>query len=142
MSVFCDSSALVKLYADEPASETVRRLRSLIVSELARVEVPAALWRKHRLGDLTSAETGELVAEFEHDWFETRRFAIVRLAEKLLESAATALARYPLRAYDAVQLASALAARELYLPLARFACFDANLTDAAAAEGFQIVGAA
>ncbi len=46
MSVFADSSALVKLYADESDHELVRRIDVLIVSQVARVEVPAALWRK------------------------------------------------------------------------------------------------
>ena len=44
MIVFADSSALVKLYADEPDHKLVREQGSLVVSTLARVEVPAAIW--------------------------------------------------------------------------------------------------
>jgi hypothetical protein len=53
VSVFADSSALVKLYADEPGHEQVRNPGLLLVSQLARVEVPAAIWRKHRMGELS-----------------------------------------------------------------------------------------
>lgn len=56
-AVFADSSALVKLYADELGVDVVRAVPSLIISQLARVEVPAALWRKHRLGELSAADT-------------------------------------------------------------------------------------
>jgi len=45
---FLDSSALVKRYADEPGADLVRSLSPCVVSAIARVEVPAALWRKHR----------------------------------------------------------------------------------------------
>ena len=57
--VFADSSALVKLYVDEPGSTAIRRheRRSrFIVSGLARVEVPAALWRKVRTGELDPSD--------------------------------------------------------------------------------------
>ena len=50
--VFADSSALVKLYADEPGHEQVRQPMHLVVAQLARVEVPSAIWRKQRLGEL------------------------------------------------------------------------------------------
>ena len=42
-AAFADSSALVKLYADELGADMVRALSPLIISQLARVEVPAAL---------------------------------------------------------------------------------------------------
>jgi uncharacterized protein len=112
----------------------------VVVSELARVEVPAALWRKHRLRDLSGTEAGELVVQFEWDWFEARRFDVMPARHDVLESAAGILAGHPLRAFDAVQLASALAAREADPELIRFACFDRSLATAAAAEGFQIIG--
>lgn len=48
VTVFADSSALVKRYADEPGSDALRALLLLVVSAPAKVEVPAALWRKAR----------------------------------------------------------------------------------------------
>src|SRR5207244_11199507 len=54
LSTFADSSALAKLYADEEQHEEVRRLEAVAIAQLARLEVPAALWRKQRLGELAA----------------------------------------------------------------------------------------
>ena len=56
MTVFADSSALVKLYADEPGHEPVRALSRLVVSQLARVEVPSAIWRSSVSGSWTQGQ--------------------------------------------------------------------------------------
>ena len=62
MSVFADSSALVKRYADEPGADEVRALPLLVVCALARVEVPAALWRKVRTGQLSAPDAAVQLA--------------------------------------------------------------------------------
>ncbi len=143
MSTFADSSALVKLYADEERCELIRRLGDLAAAQVARVEVPAAIWRKHRLGELDASDAQVLTAEFEADWFgsgtETPRFAAVRLVPGILDEAARLCAGRGLRAYDAVQLASALAARRADDECTGFAAFDARLRQAAATEGFALV---
>jgi predicted nucleic acid-binding protein len=121
----------------------VRRLSNLVASALARVEVPAAIWRKHRLGELSADEAAVLVEEFEWDWFDRPegeiQFAVVAVSGAILDEAALSTARQPLRAYDAVQLASALAARGADPGLVTFACFDETLADAARAEGFTLL---
>lgn len=63
----CDSSALVKLYADEHGHRAIRALDMLVVSAIARVEVPSALWRKTRTGELEDTAAGILVSAFEID---------------------------------------------------------------------------
>jgi uncharacterized protein len=135
----------VKLYADEPGHTTIRRLRFLVVSAIARVEVPAALWRKEQLGELQSADAEVLVATFEADYDGTDRegplFAAVALTSALLESAAHVTATHALRAYDAVQLASALAARAADPGCTDFACYDDGLRAAAARSGFSLIPA-
>lgn len=142
MSVFADSSALVKLYADEPGAAEVRAVEVLATSWLARVEVPAALWRKVRTGELSPEQTGILVGDFEADWYgeqggEARLLPVVA-RPALLEAAARAVAVHGLRAYDGVQLASAVAVRAA-AGTHVFACFDAGLRRAAAAEGFALL---
>lgn len=77
------------------------------------------------------------MASFERDWFEGARFGVVIVSPELLNAAARQLARYPLRAFDAVQLASAIAVRTIHAQLHRFVCFDRGLAAAAAAEGFS-----
>jgi predicted nucleic acid-binding protein len=129
----------VKLYAEEPGADVVRTLASIVVSSLARVEVVAALWRKHRVGELTAEDASLLVAEFEWDWSdEEALFVRLKLTDEIIEEAARCCARHPLRAADAIQLASALVARTADPELASFACFDDRLRAAAAAEGFTL----
>jgi predicted nucleic acid-binding protein len=133
----------MKLYADEPDADDVRSLSPLAISQIARVEVPAALWRKHRMGELSPAAAGVLIAEFEADYFGTKqepeRFAVVLIASEVLDSAATLAGRHRLRAYDAVQLASACALRDLIQDLVFFAAYDTDLNSAAVAEGLGVL---
>jgi uncharacterized protein len=56
----------------------------------------------------------------------------------VLITAAREAARHALRAYDAVQLASALAVREIDPRCSHFARFDANLRRAAGRAGFAL----
>ncbi len=145
MTTFADSSALVKLYSDEPGHEHVRGLMSVAVTQLARVEVPAALWRKERLGELSADDARLLTADFEADYFgadsEPPRFAAVATTAGILDEAAKLCASHGLRAYDAVQLSSALAVRHADESCTAFAAFDRSLRRAAAAEGFDLVPA-
>lgn len=137
MTAFADSSALVKLYADEPDAEVVRRQPLLVVSAVARVEVPAALWRKSRTGGLLVEDAAVLVQAFEADWTgPDRRLLPISLRPALLADAARLSGTHGLRAYDAIQLACARAAREADASVDAFLCFDAELADAAAREGF------
>lgn len=143
MAAFADSSALVKLYADEPDHEPVRALPVVVVSQLARVEVPAAIWRKQRMGELGLTNAGVLVAAFEADFFGTRdsspRFLAVPVSGTVLDVAATLARVHGLRAYDAVQLGTARTVADVDPACRQFAAFDKGLRTAAAAEGFAVV---
>lgn len=140
MSTFADSSALVKLYVDEPGHEAVRSLTPLVVSQLARVEVPAAFWRAHRRGAIGSAAVAVLVASFDAEYHGPRpRFGIVVPTVGVLDDAARLAGSHGLRAYDAVQLASARAAASTDDRVRTFAAFDERLRDAAAREGFVLL---
>ena len=143
MSVFADSSALVKLYSDEDGTELVRAVEVMIVSQVARVEVPAALWRKQRMGELGPEQARLLTQDFEADYFGTAdeppRFAAVTATSGVIDGAAGLCAVHPLRAYDAVQLASAIAARNSEPACRTLAAFDPGLRRAAAAEGFGLL---
>jgi uncharacterized protein len=145
LSTFADSSALVKLYADEDGHEHIRGLPSVAVAQLARVEVPAALWRKQRMGELSAEDARLLTADFEADYFgtdsEPPRFAAVAATSSLLDEAARMCASRSLRAYDAVQLSSALAVRRADESCTGFAASDRALRTAAAAEGFDLIPA-
>ena len=133
----------MKLYSDESGHASIRGLENLIVSCIARVEVPAAVWRKHRRRELEPDEAHSLVSAFESDYFGKAdlrpRFAVIGLPTRVLDAAASETAVHGLRAYDAVQLASARAARNWDPDCATLACFDAALREAAAVEGFELI---
>lgn len=140
MTVFADSSAIVKLYADEAQHAEIRALGAMYVSQMCRVEVPAALWRKNRMGQLSDEHSRLLVRAFEADLFDgTGPLAALLVTTDLLEAAATLVSRHGLRAYDAVQLASALAARAVDPGCDSLAAFDRELRQAAVREGFALV---
>jgi predicted nucleic acid-binding protein len=143
VSAFADSSALVKLYVPEGDEETVLSLGSLVVSELSRVEVVSALWRKHRLGLVSAEDAGTLVRRFQAEFGGSAgvvpRFSLVLVASELLREAPRLIPSHGLSAGDAIQLASALMARGADAEVTTFACFDRRLRGAAAAEGFAVV---
>ncbi|MGP4017364.1 type II toxin-antitoxin system VapC family toxin [Saccharopolyspora sp. 5N708] len=143
MTVFADSSAVVKLYLDEPGHQDVRRLNGLVISELARVEVPAALWKKRRMRVLTHEQAGYLITEFEADYYGAvdepgPRFSVVSVRPAVLDHAAHLTATFGLRAYDAIQLATAVLARAAEPRIATFAAYDKQLCAAAVSEGFAM----
>lgn len=109
------------------------------------MEIPAALWRKHRLGELSADDTALLSDAFEWEWAIGAHgggtFHIIDLTDDILETAARSLSRHSLRAYDAVQLASAMLARAADAAQIEFACFDVELRDAALGEGFALLPA-
>lgn len=135
MTLFADASAVVKRYADEEGSTAVRSRGDLVISELTLVEVPAALWRKHRAGELAAEDAAVLVQTFR--WDVAQDWAVVRLAPGVLADAALLVARHPLRTGDAIQLAGALAAWRVGACDALLA-FDRRLRDAAVREGVPV----
>jgi predicted nucleic acid-binding protein len=138
MSVFADSSAIVKLYVDEQGASRVRDIAAMYVSELALVEIPAALWRKHRLGALPASDVAVLLRAFENDYLGMAgRLVPVAPRREVLEAAARAAGIHGLRAYDAVQLATAAVVREVDPECSGFVCFDHELLEAAVREGFE-----
>lgn len=143
MTLFADSSALVKLYATEVDSKLARNLvqvNTTMISSLAWVEVPAALWRKNRTGDLEVVDVLVLAQWFAADAQGTPttspRFTSLAVTPAMPRQAVDLVAKHGLRAYDAVQLASAVAARAT-VGCDAFLCFDKALRAAAEAEGFD-----
>lgn len=113
MSVyFLDSSALAKCYVAEIGTDWLLSLMDYdlahywLMSRITWVEVLSALRRRQREGTLTTLQVDQAISAFRHDW--DTRYQIVELDQSLTESAGHLVGRHPLRAYDAVQLASAI----------------------------------
>jgi predicted nucleic acid-binding protein len=72
--LYLDTSAMVKLYAEEPASDEVQSAtyeeRAVVVSEIAYVEARSALARKEREGSFSTEEHDEAVEQLKHDFRE------------------------------------------------------------------------
>lgn len=137
MMLFVDTSALVKLYLVEPGSDEMVALAlgaKLAASALTYAEVHATLARMLRTGAISEDEHSELVDAFEVDWAETNR---VPLDAETLALIPSLCVRHPLRASDAVQLASAISLREAGFNVS-FVCSDERLKGAGEAEGFAV----
>jgi uncharacterized protein len=135
---YFDSSALVKLYANEQHHVAVRALKGVIVtSSLALVEVTAAFFGKVRSGEI-SIETAQVLADtFHADWADGH-FLRVAVDEHIEQDAAQLVSRYALRGFDAVHLSTANAARRALPEYSTFVCFDKKLSEAAAGEQFGL----
>jgi predicted nucleic acid-binding protein len=141
MTAFADSSAVVKLYVDEESSDAVRGWPDpVVVAAVTEVEVCSALWRKQRLAQKAAGDTRLVVESFRRDLgaFEgSVPLLPVVLTPAILDRATALVARHPLRAYDAIQLATAMEVREV-VPVREFLAFDRTLCSAAAGEGFDV----
>jgi predicted nucleic acid-binding protein len=133
MTLYADSSALLKRYIDEPDSDRADALlssdESLVTGRHTVVEVRRNL---ARLLDPRSATTAR--AAFTAD---LRAFALVELDASTCELAATIAEQTGVRTLDALHLASA---RRLGTALT-FVTFDVRQALAARALGFAVAGA-
>ncbi len=138
MITFLDTSALLKVYLDEPGSTVVRELVAstpVAVSGLAYVEARAGLARRRRELPSVEAPLREATRFFEGHWSS---LAVVPATPDLLRAAADLCDAHPLRAGDAIQLASALAIRAAGGTV-RLVASDQRLLAAAAAEDLGVL---
>ena len=138
MTAFFDTSALLKIYVDEPGSQVVRRLATstpLAVSELAYVEARAAFARRRREQSSHGDQLDRAVQFFEGHWAS---LGVVRIRVEVVRTAAALCDAHPLRAGDALQLASALELHSLGVAVT-FVGSDQRLLLAAAAEGLAVL---
>jgi predicted nucleic acid-binding protein len=132
---FFDASALVKRYIRESGSARVRRLLrddAVAVSRLSEGEVVSALVRLSREDAISPRQRDRAASAFVAD---LAAWTIVELTPDVTRFARELLARYVLRAGDAVQLGAALLLQQaLGQPLHEFVAHDARLLAAARAE--------
>lgn len=106
---FLDTSALVKRYVTEPGSAEVRALfrrkRPIAVARIASAELAAAVARQHREGAVTETIRDAILARLNRDFAQ---LAVVEIRVAMLARVPALVVRWPLRGYDAVQLAAAL----------------------------------
>jgi len=136
MILFCDTSALVKLYVVEAGSEATRRLADeaeiLSVSRIAWAEFHAAAARRARMIPADEPALDEAREVLRSQWDD---FLVIEVSQPVVELAGDYADLYALRAYDAVQLATASYLAAQSGQRVTFACFDKRLNKVATALG-------
>ena len=138
MILFCDTSALIKLYIVEEGSDALKTQLSsaeaVVVCRIAWAEAHAALSRRAREvpQDASSIEQAKLALKA--DW---PHFVALEIDQPLVERAGEYADTFALRGYDSIQLAAAFeTGRISQLPIF-FACFDTRLNKAAKLLGMS-----
>ena len=138
---FWDSSAIVPLIVSEIATPRVLPFAAepepMYVWWSTRLEIAAALARRERTDAGRDADKWSRCFAVLHDMTEDwREIApsdpVRRMAERLVR-------RHDFRAADSLHLGAALIACDDSPAGHEFACFDARLRRAAAAEGFRLL---
>jgi predicted nucleic acid-binding protein len=91
--------------------------------------------RATRNGSLTQAQRDTILGRLPADF---AKLQVVEIRPALVARVPALVARYPLRAYDAIQLAAAVGVRRTGLAVEIW-CADGDLAAAAVAEGFRLV---
>lgn len=156
-SYFFDSSAIVKRYHREPGTAWVEGICEprihppIYLSQLAEIEVVAALRRLGRTAELQSSSIDAMQNIFERHLALSNPgntfpvYLLVTVSPAILSMAAALCTKYwemrsyPLRSLDAIQIACAIAtARGLPNELL-FVTADARSSAIAPMEGFQVI---
>lgn len=138
---FWDSSALVPLLIAEEAAGRLAALLeiddNMAVWWGTLIECDAALARRQRDGSLQDADASAArsrLSRYAGIWSE------IAPSNQVRDQARRHLRIHSLRAADALQLAAALAFANHEPAGVEFVCLDERLADAAAREGFSVVG--
>lgn len=133
MTLYLDTTSLVKLYVAEPESDSVRHLVEnadiVATAAIAYAEARAAFARRRREGGLRPSAFAVAKRALDEDW---PRYLALDVTAALCRSAGDLAERHGLRGYDSVHLAAYLqVTRAAGKATVRFSCFDDRLTAAA-----------
>lgn len=143
---FLDTSAIVKRYFPEQGHTWITHLcdseqeHDLYISQVALVEVVAATCRREREHSVSLGERNTLITTFRQDSRDS--YEIWPVTTEIYTFAGDLCRSHRLRAYDAVQLACALAIRVAAIanqaPEPIFVCADLGLLAVATNEGLGV----
>lgn len=132
---YFDASALVKRYVREEGTAKVRRLLASdvpVTSRLTAVEIASALARRARERAFSEGARDRALTALETD---LASMLVVEVTPAIVARAQALILQHPLRAGDAIQLASCLYVQSELGETASFVAFDDRLEEAARAEG-------
>jgi uncharacterized protein len=132
LTLYLDTSALVKLYIDEEHNDLVARAVNasdrIAVSVVAYPEARSAFARQLREGELTLDGHNRIVEALDKSW---SGFHCVRVTDRLARTAGQLAALLALRGFDAIHLAAAIRVNETVDGNCKFLAFDERLMQAA-----------
>jgi len=128
--LYLDTSALAKLYLDEPGRqkvlEALKWADEVAICAIDYTEMCSLLSRREREGSLNTLEFETVLEALEQDW---NHMWIIELGEDLTHRAGRLTRSHALRALDALHLAAALELRSL--GTLEFLTFDVKLLEGA-----------
>ena len=141
-SVYLDTSALVKLYIEEDGTQQVVDLTEnpdrnrIIILDVTQIELRSAIRRREREGDIAIADSERILRQAEED--TSSSFLVQPSTAAMIEEAARLIDGYPLRTYDALQLAGCLVVGQTLPEPLIFVCADSRLCEAGRLEGLAV----
>jgi predicted nucleic acid-binding protein len=139
VSLYAESSAILGWLLGEPEGAAVRRALSaapaVVSSDLTLIECERTLIRASVNGQLTEVDAGERSATLAR---ATAHWVHLRMTPELLERVRRPFPVEPIRSFDAIHLASALAARAVF-PDLRLLTLDERIRENGRRLGFKVV---
>ena len=116
MVIFLDTSTLVKLYFNEPDSESLVNTISanadeIFLFEIAKVEFTSAIWKKVRTTDMDKDTAVQVISCFENDY---DKFNWIFCDSSIINISKNLFNKYgltSLRTLDALQLGACISAK-------------------------------
>lgn len=148
---FFDSSALVKRYVLETGTNWVQLItdptafNSIFIAQVTGVEIITAITRRVRMRDTSQPDAALAIADFRNDF--ANQYSPIEVTDQVISRAMSLAEAHPLRAYDAIQLATALEVNDqsvalgmtgLGVPALTLVSADADLNSAAIREGLVV----
>jgi predicted nucleic acid-binding protein len=138
MILFCDTSALVKLYIAEAESDALKahvlESEAVAVCRIAWAEAHAALSRRAREVAEDAHTIQQAKDALAKDW---SKYVVLDISQGLVERAGEYADTFALRGYDSIQLAAAFEVGRIAQTPILFACFDLRLNKAAKLLGMS-----
>lgn len=136
MTLYLDTSSLLKLYVEEGGSDQIAsltgRASTVATSAVAYAEARAAVARRRRERVLTPRSAAQVIESLDADWAS---FARIEVTDALARRAGLLADQFGLRGFDAIHLASFELVLERADDQALFSSADAALSRAAGRLG-------
>jgi len=132
MTLYLDTSSLLKLYVEEDESSEVRglvdRAQAVVTSVVTFAETRATLSRLRREKRLTPTHFAEAKRSFVEDW---AKFLTVSVTDDLARAAGELAEKHGLRGFDSIHLATFVHVLEQSEDDVEFSSFDKRMVAAA-----------